>query len=194
MWVSHDRWFNYGTRAFTCAMTHSQTHSHLSLTLVFFWTGDFIMAHVWMSHSTCEWVMAHVWMSHGKYVNESWHIYEWVIAHVSMSHGTCEWVMTHVNESWHMWMCPDLITIHAWHMYEWVMVHVSESCHTLLALDTLRFCIDVRCHFWHWQLVLFWRSLLMSFIGHIWCLLLDSFDVFYRTLLMSFIRLFWCLL
>ena len=84
------------------------------------WQGV-VPRHIWCH--TCEWVMAHMWISHGTYVNESWHMYEWVMAH---NCHTCDtWSHTH---TWHDGDCAQCCNLPAGGMLQRIYTATTHMC------------------------------------------------------------------
>jgi len=124
MWHAHAHLNDVIFQVCVCVMSHG-THMNES------WHNahEWVLAHIWMSH-TYEWVMAQrIWMSHGTHMNEShiWirHTYEWA-THMNESR-TLEWC--HISSALHIYIYIYIYICHIpsslSYLYMW---HVSVMC------------------------------------------------------------------
>jgi len=91
---------------------------------------------------TCEWVVSHMWMSHFTHVNESCHTYERVMScvfrHVNESCYTCKWV---VSQMWMSHVTHMNVSCHAYS-------DMSEPCRVLQCVAvccSVMQCVAVCC-------------------------------------------------
>jgi len=139
-----------------------------------------------------EWVMSHISMNHVTYLNESYHIHEWVspiwMSHVTYMNESCdvyEWVID-IRVLWRVAVCCSVLQCVAvccsvlqcvavinmnesliyesCDVYEWVISHIWMSHVTYM---------NESCHLYEWVMSHIWTSLATNNSMNHWCTPID---------------------